>query len=85
MVPRSLGRGCIQAEEWGRIEARCCAPAGLAKMLSKVFVPGFSSESLRDLAEKDPEKFVVASKRGFLGIEEVLDKVDDHANSYVLG
>lgn len=58
---------------------------GLAKMLSKVFVPGFSSESLRDLAEKDPEKFVVASKRGFLGIEEVLDKVDDHANSYVLG
>lgn len=54
-------------------------------MLSKVFVPGFTSDSLRDLAEKDPEKFVVASKRGFLGIEEVLDKVDDHANSYVLG
>ena len=67
------------------IEARGCAPAGLARMLSKVFVPGFSSDSLRDLAEKDPEKFVVASKRGFLGIEEVLDKVDDHANSYVLG
>ncbi len=59
--------------------------AGLARMLSKVFVPGFTSDSLRELAEKEPEKFVVASKRGFLGIEEVLDKVDDHANSYVLG
>ena len=59
--------------------------AGLAKMLSKVFVPGFTSESLRELAEQDPEKFTVASKRGFLGIEEVLDKVDDHANAYVLG
>ena len=59
--------------------------AGLAKMLSKVFVPGFTSDSLRHLAEEDPDKFVVASKRGFLGIEEVLDKVDDHANAYVLG
>ncbi|EIE21831.1 hypothetical protein COCSUDRAFT_17230 [Coccomyxa subellipsoidea C-169] len=58
---------------------------GLANLLSKVFVPGFTSDSLRELAAKNPDKFVVAQKGGILGIEEVLDMVDDHLNSFVLG
>lgn len=62
-----------------------CSCAGLANLLSKVFVPGFTSDSLRELATKNPDKFVVAEKGGILGIEEVLDMVDDHLNSFVLG
>jgi hypothetical protein len=62
-----------------------CSCAGLANLLSKVFVPGFTSDSLRELAAKNPDKFVVAEKGGILGIEEVLDMVDDHLNSFVLG
>jgi hypothetical protein len=50
-----------------------------------VFVPGFTSDSLRELAMKQPDKFVVAEKGGILGIEEVLDKVEDHVGSFVLG
>ena len=59
--------------------------AGLASLLGKVFVPGFTSESLREVATKDPDKFVVAKKGGILGIEEVLDYVEDHLGSFVLG
>lgn len=59
--------------------------AGLANLVSKVFVPGFTSDSLRELAAKDPEKFTVAHKGGILGIEEILDMVDDHMGSFVLG
>jgi hypothetical protein len=54
-------------------------------MLGKVFVPGFTSDSLRKVATADPEKFVVAKKGGILGIEEVLDYVEDHLGSFVLG
>ena len=54
-------------------------------MLGKVFVPGFTSDSLRKVATADPEKFVVAKKGGILGIEEVLDYVEDHLGGFVLG
>ena len=54
-------------------------------MLGKVFVPGFTSESLREVAIQDPDKFIVAKKGGILGIEEVLDHVEDHLGSFVLG
>ena len=54
-------------------------------MLAKVFVPGFTSESLRKAAEADPDKYIVAKKGGVLGIEEILDYVEDHLGSFVLG
>lgn len=59
--------------------------AGLASLLAKVFVPGFTSESLRKVAEADPGKYIVAKKGGILGIEEILDYVEDHLGSFVLG
>lgn len=63
----------------------CCVVAELANLLAKVFVPGFTSDTLRELAAKQPDKFVVAETGGILGIEEVLDKVEDHVGSFVLG
>ena len=64
---------------------RHIARAGLAALLAKVFVPGFTSESLRKVAEEDPAKYIVAKKGGILGIEEILDYVEDHLGSFVLG
>lgn len=73
------------ARPYKATNARVCFAAELANLLAKVFVPGFTSDTLRELAMQQPEKFVVAEQGGILGIEEVLDKVEDHVGSFVLG
>ncbi|KAK9813115.1 hypothetical protein WJX72_009286 [[Myrmecia] bisecta] len=58
---------------------------GLAARLPKVFLVGTTAESVKEAAEADPKKFVVATKGGILATEEILEHVEDYLGTFVLG
>lgn len=63
-------------------EARC---AGLAALVGKAFVVGVTAPSVAAAARADPERYVLAERGGTLGMEELMEKVEDHVGSFILG
>ena len=59
--------------------------AGLAAVVGKVFLPSITSDSVRKAVEANPEKFVVSQKGGIIATEELLEHVEDHIGTFLLG
>ena len=59
--------------------------AGLAALVGKAFVVGATAPSVAAAARADPERFVLAERGGTLGVEELMEKVEDFVGSFILG
>ena len=59
--------------------------AGLAAVVGKVFLPSITSESVQKAVDGNPEKFVVSQKGGIIATEELLEHVEDHIGTFLLG
>ena len=59
--------------------------AGLAAVVGKVFLPSITSDSVQKAVEANPEKFVVSQKGGIIATEEILEHVEDHIGTFLLG
>ena len=46
---------------------------------------GATSPSVDAAARADPERFVLAKRGGTLGVEELMEKVEDFVGSFILG
>ncbi|KAK9838542.1 hypothetical protein WJX81_006152 [Elliptochloris bilobata] len=57
----------------------------LAALVGKAFVVGATAPSVAAAARADPERFVLAQRGGTLGIEELMEKVEDFVGSFILG
>lgn len=62
-----------------------CLLAGLAAVVGKVFLPSITSDSVRQAVDGNPEKFVVGHKGGIIATEELLEHVEDHIGTFMLG
>ncbi len=60
-------------------------PAGLAAVVGKVFLPSITSDSVQRAVEANPEKFVISQKGGIIATEEILEHVEDHIGTFLLG
>ena len=63
----------------------CLILAGLASLVGKAFVVGATAPSVAAAARADPERFVLAERGGTLGVEELMEKVEDFVGSFILG
>lgn len=54
-------------------------------MVGKVFLPSITSDSVREAVDNNPEKFVVGHKGGIIATEELLEHVEDHIGTFLLG
>lgn len=59
--------------------------AGLAAVVGKVFLPSITSDSVQRAVEANPEKFVISQKGGIIATEEILEHVEDHIGTFLLG
>ena len=62
-----------------------CFLAGLAAVVGKVFLPSITSDSVQKAVEANPKKFVVSQKGGIIATEEILEHVEDHIGTFLLG
>ena len=46
---------------------------------------GATSPSVAAAARADPERFMLAKRGGTLGVEELMEKVEDFVGSFILG
>ncbi|DBB06799.1 hypothetical protein WJX82_001393 [Trebouxia sp. C0006] len=58
---------------------------GLAAVVGKVFLPSITSDSVQRAVEANPEKFVISQKGGIIATEEILEHVEDHIGTFLLG
>lgn len=63
----------------------CTLLAGLAAVVGKVFLPSITSDSVREAVDANPGKFVVSQKGGIIATEELLEHVEDHIGTFMLG
>lgn len=54
-------------------------------MVGKVFLPSITSDSVREAVDANPGKFVVSQKGGIIATEELLEHVEDHIGTFMLG
>ena len=54
-------------------------------MVGKVFLPSITSDSVQKAVEANPKKFVVSQKGGIIATEEILEHVEDHIGTFLLG
>ena len=54
-------------------------------MVGKVFLPSITSESVQKAVDGNPEKYVVSQKGGIIATEELLEHVEDHIGTFLLG
>ncbi len=54
-------------------------------MVGKVFLPSITSDSVQRAVEANPEKFVISQKGGIIATEEILEHVEDHIGTFLLG
>lgn len=59
--------------------------AGLAAVVGKVFLPSITSDSVQKAVDGNSEKFVVSQKGGIIATEELLEHVEDHIGTFLLG
>ena len=59
--------------------------AGLAAVVGKVFLPSITSDSVQRAVTANPDKFVVSNKGGIIATEEILEHVEDHIGTFLLG
>lgn len=59
--------------------------AGLAAVVGKVFLPSITSNSVQKAVDGNSEKFVVSQKGGIIATEELLEHVEDHIGTFLLG
>jgi len=57
----------------------------LAGLVGKAFVVGATAPSVSAAARADPERFVLAQRGGTLGVEELMEQVEDFVGSFILG
>lgn len=67
------------------VQARARVSAGLAALVGKAYVVGATAPSVAAAARADPEQFVLAEKGGTLGVEELMEQVEDFVGSFILG
>ena len=67
------------------VRARARVRAGLAALVGKAYVVGATAPSVAAAARADPEQFVLAEKGGTLGVEELMEQVEDFVGSFILG
>ena len=53
--------------------------------MGKAYVVGATAPSVAAAARADPEQFVLAEKGGTLGVEELMEQVEDFVGSFILG
>lgn len=58
---------------------------GLAAVVGKVFLPSITSDSVQRAVTANPDKFVVSNKGGIIATEEILEHVEDHVGTFLLG
>ncbi len=59
--------------------------AGLAAVVGKVFLPSITSDSVQRAVTANPDKFIVSKKGGIIATEEILEHVEDHIGTFLLG